>query len=389
VSAVLSLLEQLIARPSVTPDDAGCQDLIAARLAPLGFEIERMDSGPSSFRVSNLWMLRRGTDANGPVLMFAGHTDVVPPGRLDAWASDPFVPSYRDGRIYGRGAADMKGSIAAMVVAAEEFVAAHPGHAGSLALLLTSDEEGPSVDGTKVCCEVLNARQQRLDYCIVGEPTAVETVGDMVKNGRRGTLSGRLRVIGIQGHVAYPQLARNPVHQAAAALAELVSIRWDAGNDYFPATTFQISNVAAGTGATNVIPGDMTVDFNFRFCTESTPEGLKARVHELLDRHGLEYTLDWTLGGEPFLTPVGTLSEAITAAIHAELGIGTQLSTTGGTSDGRFIAKICPQVIELGPVNATIHKIDENLPADSLEPLKNIYRRTLEALLLSPNQRNS
>ncbi|WP_077035373.1 succinyl-diaminopimelate desuccinylase [Pelomonas sp. KK5] len=382
MSAVLALLEQLIARPSVTPHDAGCQELIAERLAAAGFEIERMDSGPSDFRVSNLWAIRRGRDAGGPVLLFAGHTDVVPPGPLAAWACDPFVPSHRDGRIFGRGAADMKGSVAAMVVAAEEFAAAHPDHAGSLALLLTSDEEGPAHDGTKVCCEMLKARGQRLDWCIVGEPTAVERVGDMVKNGRRGTLSGRLRVIGVQGHVAYPQLARNPVHQAAAALAELVGIEWDRGNAHFPATSFQISNIRAGTGATNVIPGEMLLDFNFRFSTESTPEGLKARVHELLDRHGLQCALDWTLGGEPFLTPVGTLSDAVAAAIQAETGIATQLSTTGGTSDGRFIAKICPQVIELGPVNATIHKVDENLPVAELEPLKNIYRRTLDDLLL-------
>jgi len=381
MTATLGLLEALIARPSVTPDDAGCLDLITARLQPLGFEIERMDSGPETFRVSNLWAIKRGRAADGPVLMFAGHTDVVPPGRLDAWASDPFVPSYREGRIYGRGAADMKGSIAAMLVAAEEFVAAHPDHTGSLAFLLTSDEEGPALDGTKVCCELLKARGQRLDYCIVGEPTAVETVGDMVKNGRRGSLSGKLKVKGVQGHVAYPQLARNPVHQAAAALAEIVAIEWDAGNAYFPATTFQISNINAGTGATNVIPGEMVVDFNFRFSTESTPEGLKSRVHALLARHGLEYALDWTLGGEPFLTPVGKLSDAVSVAIEAETGLTTQLSTTGGTSDGRFIAKICPQVLEVGPINASIHKIDEYLPADSLEPLKNIYRRTLALLL--------
>ncbi|WP_428508020.1 succinyl-diaminopimelate desuccinylase [Roseateles sp.] len=381
MSDTLALLEALVARPSVTPDDAGCLELIGERLSALGFELQRMDSGPESFRVSNLWAIKRGRDAEGPVLMFAGHTDVVPPGRLDAWTSDPFVPSYREGRIYGRGVADMKGSLAAMVVAAEEFVRGQPEHSGSLAFLLTSDEEGPSVDGTKVCCEQLKAQGQRLDYCIVGEPTSVEQVGDMIKNGRRGTLSGKLKVKGVQGHVAYPQLARNPVHQAAAAIAELAAARWDEGNDYFPATTFQISNIHAGTGATNVIPGDMVVDFNFRFSTESTPEGLKARVQSLLARHGLEYALDWTLGGEPFLTPVGKLSGALCAAIEAETGRQTQLSTTGGTSDGRFIAKICPQVIEFGPINASIHKVDEYLPADNLEPLKNIYRRTLELLL--------
>lgn len=382
MSQTLSLLEALIARPSVTPLDAGCQALIGERLGALGFDLRAMDSGPDSFRVQNLWAIKpgsRGTD--DPVLLFAGHTDVVPPGRLDAWTSDPFVPSYREGRIYGRGAADMKGSLAAMVVAVEEFVHAHPGHAGSIAFLLTSDEEGPSVDGSKVCCEILKAEGQRLDFCIVGEPTSVEKVGDMVKNGRRGTLSGKLRVKGVQGHVAYPQLARNPVHQAAAAIAELVATHWDDGNAYFPATTFQISNINAGTGATNVIPGEMVVDFNFRFCTESSPEGLKTKVQALLARHGLEYALDWTLGGEPFLTPIGTLSDAVSAAILAETGLRTQLSTTGGTSDGRFIAKICPQVLELGPINASIHKIDEYLPVDSLEPLKNIYRRTLENLL--------
>jgi len=383
MSPTLSLLEALIARPSVTPLDAGCQELIGQRLAALGFTLRAMDSGPETFRVQNLWAIKPGSrGADSPVLMFAGHTDVVPPGRLDAWTSDPFVPSYREGRIYGRGAADMKGSLAAMVVAVEEFVQAHPKHAGSIAFLLTSDEEGPSVDGSKVCCEILQAEGQRLDFCIVGEPTSVEKVGDMVKNGRRGTLSGKLRVKGVQGHVAYPQLARNPVHQAAAAIAELAATHWDDGNSYFPATTFQISNIHAGTGATNVIPGEMVVDFNFRFCTESTPEGLKAKVQALLARHGLEYALDWTLGGEPFLTPIGTLSEAVSAAIQAETGLQTQLSTTGGTSDGRFIAKICPQVLELGPINASIHKVDEYLPVDSLDPLKNIYRRTLENLLL-------
>ncbi|MCV2348210.1 succinyl-diaminopimelate desuccinylase [Paucibacter sp. Y2R2-4] len=382
MSDTLALLEALIARPSITPDDAGCQDLIATHLQALGFEIERMDSGPDNFRVRNLWAIKHGSAPNPAVMMLAGHTDVVPPGRLDSWTSDPFVPSYREGRIYGRGAADMKGSVAAMVVAAEEFVQAHPDHAGSLAFLLTSDEEGPSVDGTKVCCQLLQARGQKLDYCIVGEPTSVDQLGDMLKNGRRGTLSGKLRVKGIQGHVAYPQLARNPVHQAAPALAELASTQWDAGNAYFPATTFQISNINAGTGATNVIPGEMVVDFNFRFSTESTPEGLKSKVQALLARHGLEYALDWTLGGEPFLTPEGNLSAAISAAILAQTGLQTQLSTTGGTSDGRFIAKICPQVIEFGPINASIHKIDEYLPADSLEPLKEIYRRTLENLLL-------
>ena len=377
----LQLLEALIARESVTPNDAGCQDLIAARLEPLGFIIERMDSGPEGKLVSNLFAKRVGKAADAPVLLFAGHTDVVPTGRIDAWTSAPFVPSYRDGRIYGRGAADMKGSVAAMVVAAEEFVAAHPDHPGTLALLLTSDEEGPAIDGTQRCCEVFKARGERFDYCIVGEPTSVEQLGDMVKNGRRGTLSGRLQVRGVQGHVAYPQLARNPIHQAAAALAELVTIIWDEGNDYFPATSFQISNINAGTGATNVIPGEMVAEFNFRFSTESTPEQLRTRVQDLLDRHGLDTTITWTLGGEPFLTPIGSLSDALTQAIEAEVGRKPALSTTGGTSDGRFIAKLCPQVIEFGPINATIHKIDENIPVDNVEPLKNIYRRAMELLL--------
>ncbi len=378
----LTLLEALIAQASVTPFDAECQRIIGERLAAAGFTLERMDAGPANARVSNLFAKRAGTSADGPVLLFAGHTDVVPPGRLDAWTSPPFVPSYRDGRIYGRGAADMKGSVAAMVVAAEEFAAAHPKARGTLAFLLTSDEEGPAIDGSKACCEILKARGERLDYCIVGEPTSVEQLGDMAKNGRRGTLSGRLQVRGVQGHVAYPQLARNPIHQAADALAELVAAQWDAGNAYFPATSFQISNLNAGTGATNVIPGEMVVDFNFRFSTESTPDGLRGRVHELLDRHGLDYVIGWTLGGEPFLTPVGSLSEALSQAIEAEVGRRPLLSTTGGTSDGRFIAKICPQVIEFGPINATIHKIDENIPVDNVEPLKNIYRRTLELLLL-------
>lgn len=378
----LTLLEQLIARPSVTPHDAGCLTLIGQRLEAAGFTLERMDSGPDDFRVHNLWAVRRGQSADGKLLVFAGHTDVVPTGELARWTSDPFVPSVRDGRLYGRGAADMKTSLAAMVVAAEDFVALHPRHAGSVAFLLTSDEEGPARDGTVVCVQRLRERGERLDYCIVGEPTSVERLGDTVKNGRRGSLSGKLRVIGIQGHVAYPHLARNPVHQGASALAELAVTTWDNGNAYFPPTTFQISNLAAGTGAGNVIPGEMVVDFNFRFSTESTPEGLKQRVHALLDRHGLEYTLDWSLSGEPFLTPVGELSDALGAAIRAETGVATELSTTGGTSDGRFIAKLCPQVVEFGPLNASIHKIDEYVPLDQIAPLARIYRRTLENLLL-------
>jgi succinyl-diaminopimelate desuccinylase len=377
----LRLAELLIARRSVTPEDGGCQELIGERLAAIGFGCEAMTFGPDHFRVVNLWALRRGADPAGPVLAFAGHTDVVPTGPLEQWSSDPFVPTHRDGRLYGRGAADMKSSIAAMVVAAEEFVAAHPGHRGSLAFLLTSDEEGPSVDGTVKVVEALRARGQKLDHCIVGEPTSVERLGDMIKNGRRGTLSGRLTVRGVQGHIAYPHLAKNPIHLAAPALAELVAIEWDRGNEYFPPTSWQMSNVHAGTGASNVIPGELVVDFNFRFCTESTPESLKSRVHALLDRHGLDYRVDWVLGGSPFLTPRGTLSAAVCAAIEKNAGIRTELSTTGGTSDGRFIASICPQVIELGPVNASIHKIDEHIDAASIETLKNIYRDTLSTLL--------
>ncbi len=385
MSRTLILAEQLISRPSVTPEDAGCLDLLAERLAPLGFVCERMDSGPESFRVSNLWARRPAAvpEAKGAAartLVFAGHTDVVPTGPLEQWGSNPFTPSHRDGKLYGRGASDMKTSIAAFIVAVEEFLAATPDPSIALAFLLTSDEEGPSVDGTKVVVEQLSARGETLDWCIVGEPTSVRRTGDMIKNGRRGTLSGKLTVRGIQGHIAYPQLARNPIHQALPALAELAATEWDRGNDYFPPTSWQISNMHGGTGATNVIPGTVVVDFNFRFSTESTAEGLKTRVHNLLDRHGLEYDLSWTLGGQPFLTTPGELVEAVQQAITDETGLATELSTTGGTSDGRFIARVCPQVIELGPPNATIHKIDEHVVVADVEPLKNIYRRTLERL---------
>jgi succinyl-diaminopimelate desuccinylase len=380
MSDTLRLLEDLLARASVTPDDAGCQALIAGRLAPQGFEAAFLPFGPDSFRVLNLWATRQGTRP-GPTVVFAGHTDVVPTGPLAHWTSDPFVPSYRDGKLFARGAADMKSSLAAMVVAAEEFVRAHPDHAGRIAFLLTSDEEGPSVDGTVKVVEWLQQRGERLDCCIVGEPTSVSRLGDTIKNGRRGSLSGKLTVTGVQGHVAYPQLAKNPVHLAAPALAELAAATWDDGNAYFPPTTFQISNLHAGTGATNVIPGELVVDFNFRFSTASTPEDLKARVARILDRHELQWRVDWTLGGSPFLTPEGSLVAALRQAIQAETGVTTELSTTGGTSDGRFIARICEQVVEFGPVNATIHKIDEHVAVDAVEPLKNIYRRTLEALL--------
>lgn len=382
MSATLRLTEQLIARASVTPRDEGCQALIAARLAPLGFTCETLESGPADFRVTNLWA-RFGTGQR-PTLVFAGHTDVVPTGPLDAWTSDPFVPSHRDGRLYGRGAADMKTSLAAMVVACEEFLAAHPQPGIDIAFLLTSDEEGPALDGTVVVCTTLKERGERLDWCIVGEPTSVERTGDMIKNGRRGTMSGKLTVKGVQGHIAYPHLASNPIHLAAPAIAELVATTWDAGNAFFPPTSWQISNIHGGTGASNVIPGTVVIDFNFRFSTESTPEGLQQRVREILQRHGLaegaDYDLAWTLGGRPFLTPPGTLVDAVRQAIVDELGVQTTLSTTGGTSDGRFIAQVCPQVIEFGPPNATIHKIDEHLAVADIEPVKNVYRRTLENL---------
>ena len=383
--ATLRLAEALIACRSVTPADGGCQALLTQRLQGAGFECEALDAGPPQARVANLWAVH---DAGlpGPTLVFAGHTDVVPPGPLESWASDPFVPTHRPGpngdRLYGRGAADMKAAVAAMAVAACEFAAAQPRHRGRVALLITSDEEGPALHGTRHAVDVLQARGETLDACIVGEPTSVDRLGDMVKNGRRGTFSGRLRVIGVQGHIAYPQLAKNPLHLLAPALAELVATRWDEGNTFFPPTSFQVSNLHAGTGALNVIPGDLVLDFNFRFSTGSTPASLRQRVEAVLQRHGVEHELQWTLGGEPFLTPPGTLSEALVAAIAAECG-GTvpELSTTGGTSDGRFIARLCPQVMEFGVINESIHKIDEWVDVAALEPLKNVYRRTLERFL--------
>jgi len=382
MSDTLRLAEALIALPSVTPRDAGCLDLIAARLQPLGFTCERLDSGPADFRVSNLWA-RRGTGQR-PTLVFAGHTDVVPTGPREAWASDPFVPSHRDGRLYGRGASDMKTSLAAMVVACERFLAEQPDPGIDIAFLLTSDEEGPAVDGTVVVCEALKARGERLDWCIVGEPTSVERTGDMIKNGRRGTLSGKLTVKGVQGHIAYPHLARNPIHLAAPALAELAATEWDRGNPYFPPTSWQISNIHGGTGATNVIPGTVVIDFNFRFSTERTPESLQQQVLDILARHGLregaDHDIAWTLGGRPFLTTPGALVEAVRSAIRDETGLETELSTTGGTSDGRFIAQVCPQVVEVGPPNATIHKIDEHVVLADIDPLTAIYRRTLQHL---------
>ena len=380
MTRTLQLTEHLISRPSVTPEDAGCLELIAARLAPLGFVCERIDRGPESFRVSNLWAIRRSTQPNAKTLVFAGHTDVVPTGPIEQWTHDPFTPTHRNGMLYGRGSSDMKASLAAMVVACEEFVAAQPAPSINIAFLLTSDEEGPALDGTVKVCEALKARAERLDWCIVGEPTSVQRTGDMIKNGRRGSMSGKLTVQGVQGHIAYPQLAKNPIHGLAPALAELVAIEWDRGNEFFPPTSWQVSNIHAGTGAGNVIPGTCVVDFNFRFCTESSPEQLQQRLSAVLDQHGLQYTLNWTISGLPFLTPSGDLVGAVQTAIRDETGIETELSTTGGTSDGRFIAQVCPQVIELGPCNATIHKIDECVAVADIEPLKNIYRRVLEQL---------
>jgi succinyl-diaminopimelate desuccinylase len=380
MSRTLQLTEQLIARASLTPQDQGCQDVMAARLKPLGFDCETMVSGPDSFQVTNLWALRRSSHAHARTLVWAGHTDVVPTGPMERWGSDPFTPTHRDGRLFGRGASDMKTSLAAMVVATEDFLTSHPDTHLNIGFLITSDEEGPALDGTVVVCEQLRQRQQGLDWCIVGEPTSVKATGDMIKNGRRGTLSGKLVVQGIQGHIAYPQLARNPIHQWAPALAELVAMKWDDGNAFFPPTSWQVSNIHAGTGASNVIPGELVVDFNFRFCTESSVESLQQRLTQVLERHGLTYQLQWTLGGQPFLTQPGELSQAVQAAILAHTGLQTELSTTGGTSDGRFIAQFCPQVIELGPPNATIHQVNENIRIEDIEPLKNIYQGVLERL---------
>ena len=375
MSKTLQLTEQLIALESVTPADLGCQQLITDTLTPLGFTCESIQSG----QVTNLWAKRGSTQ---PLIVFAGHTDVVPTGPLEKWHSNPFVPTIRHGMLYGRGAADMKCSIAAMLVATEEFVKNHPDHPGSIGFLITSDEEGPAVDGTVVVCNLLKQRGEQLDYCVVGEPTSAQHFGDTIKNGRRGSMTGKLVIHGMQGHIAYPQLAKNPIHLAAPAIAELTGEVWDQANEYYLPTSFQISNIHAGTGASNVIPGTLTIDFNFRFSTASSAESLQLRVKAILDRHALEYDLNWTIGGQPFLTPKGTLSDALSLAILTETGLHTELSTTGGTSDGRFIAQICPQVIEFGPTNASIHKIDEHIALAEIEPLKNIYRKTLENILL-------
>jgi succinyl-diaminopimelate desuccinylase len=372
--SALELAKELIGRKSVTPEDGGCQELIGARLGRAGFRLEPMNFGA----VTNLWA-RRGTAA--PLVCFAGHTDVVPTGPLSEWHSDPFVPTVRDGRLYGRGAADMKSSIAAFVVAAEAFVRERPNHSGSIALLLTSDEEGPALDGTVRVVEVLKARNERVDFCIVGEPTSVDVLGDMAKIGRRGSLSGKLTVRGVQGHVAYPELVKNPIHLLAPALAELARTEWDRGNAVFPPTSFQVSNIHAGTGAGNVVPGSVDVDFNFRFCTESTEASLRSRVEGILGKHKLEYRLEWTLGAKPFLSRTGVLSKTLAASAHKCSGRHVELTTTGGTSDARFIIDICPEVVELGPVNESIHKLNENIELSALEQLPRIYLDTLRALL--------
>jgi len=380
VDPTLELTRALIERPSLTPDDAGAQALIARRLEPIGFDTSTLVVNG----VTNLWA-RRGSAR--PIVCFAGHTDVVPTGPLGQWDSDPFVPTERDGWLYGRGAADMKASLAAFVTAIEEFLTRHPDARGSIALLLTSDEEGPSIDGTARVVEKLAAAGERIDYCVVGEPTAVDVLGDTIKNGRRGTLSGTLTVKGIQGHIAYPHLADNPIHRAAPALAELAATRWDEGNAYFPPTTWQCSNIHAGTGATNVIPGALELKFNFRHSTQSTQASLKERLAAILDRHGLAYEIDWTGSGKPYLTPRGVLVEIAGTAVREVTGRIPELSCTGGTSDGRFIADICDEIVELGPVSATIHKINERVRIADLASLAAIYRRILELVLVRDTPR--
>ena len=375
-AATLRLARELIARRSITPEDGGCQELLAERLVRLGFAIEPIRRG----EVTNLWA-RRGEAR--PLLCFIGHTDVVPTGPIEKWRSDPFVPTERDGKLFGRGAADMKTSIAAFVVAVEGFLAKHPSPRGSIALLITSDEEGPAVDGTTKVVELLKNRGERIDYCLVGEPTCVSRLGDTIKNGRRGSLSGTLRVRGVQGHVAYPHLAKNPVHLAVPALTELAATEWDRGNESFPPTTWQISNIHGGIGAANVIPGEVEILFNFRFSTASSPQRLKARVGSILDRHGLDYELNWSLSGTPYLTPRGKLVETLSAAIRDITGATPEVSTTGGTSDGRFVAEVCSEVVEFGPVNASIHKLNEHVDLGAIESLREIYQGLLGRLLAS------
>lgn len=379
-NSTLELAKALIARRSNTPDDAGCQEMMIARLEPLGFRIERMRFGD----VDNFYA-RRGT--SGPLLVFAGHTDVVPTGPVDKWHTPPFEPTIKDGMLYGRGAADMKTSCAAFITAIEDFVAAHPDHPGSIGLLITSDEEGIAINGTVKVVEALKVRNEHFDYCIVGEPTSNKVVGDMIKNGRRGSLSGKLTVKGVQGHIAYPHLVKNPIHLVAPAIKDMVDTVWDMGNEYFPPTSWQISNMNGGTGATNVVPGEVEILFNFRFCPElkgqgSTDQNLRERVHAILDQHALTYDLEWEYS-PPYITPRGNLVEAISEAIQETYGVSPELSTTGGTSDGRFIADICKQVIEFGPLNATIHKLNECVAVADIEPLKDTYRITLEKLLLA------
>ena len=374
-TATLALTKQLIAEASVTPDDKNCQAILAERLQKIGFTIEAMNFNDTQ----NIWA-RRGNSV--PLLCFAGHTDVVPSGPEEKWTSPPFEPTERDGKLYGRGTADMKTSIAAFVTACERLVAEHPDHSGSIALLITSDEEGDAYDGTTKVVDALKARGETIDYCIVGEPTAVNRLGDTIKNGRRGSLSGNLTIKGKQGHIAYPHLAVNPVHTFAPALAELVATEWDQGNAYFPATGFQISNIQGGTGATNVIPGSLNVKFNFRFSTESTDSGLKQWVHEILDKHGLDYDLQWSLSGQPFLTEAGELTQVAQAAIAEVCGINAELSTSGGTSDGRFIKAIARELIELGPVNASIHQIDEHIELSAVPELSAVYQNIMKRLLV-------
>jgi len=378
MSKTLELAKDLIARRSNTPEDAGCQEVMINRLEPLGFKVERMRFGD----VDNFYA-RRGD--SGPLLVFAGHTDVVPTGPVEKWHTPPFEPTIKDGMLYGRGAADMKTSCAAFITAIEEFVAQHPEHPGSIGLLITSDEEGIAVNGTVKVVEALKARNEHFDYCIVGEPTSNKVVGDMIKNGRRGSLSGKLTVKGVQGHIAYPHLVKNPIHMVAPAIKDMVETVWDKGNEYFPPTSWQISNMNGGTGATNVVPGEVEILFNFRFCPEldgqgSTEQNLKSRVHAILDKHALDYDLEWEYS-PPYITPRGELVEAISKAIEESYGVTPELSTTGGTSDGRFIADICKQVIEFGPLNATIHKLNECVAVADIEPLKDTYKRTLEKLL--------
>ena len=374
MSKTLELAKELIARCSLTPDDAGCQDILIEHLRHAGFRLEKIHRNG----VENFWA-RRGDSK--PVVCFAGHTDVVPTGPLEQWVSNPFTPTVRNGMLFGRGAADMKTSLAAFVTAIERFATEHPKHKGSIALLITSDEEGVAIDGTARVVETLKARGELLDYCIVGEPTSVNKLGDTIKNGRRGSLSGTLTIKGIQGHVAYSHLAKNPIHLAAPAISELTQTVWDQGDEHFPQTTWQISNIHGGTGVLNVIPGEVEILFNFRFSTASSVESLKSRVRTVLDRHGLDYNLEWTLSGKPYLTPKGSLVEAVSRAVKSVTGLTPELCTSGGTSDGRYIAEICPQVVELGPLNTTIHKLNECIAIADIEPLSEIYRRTLVNLL--------